>query len=216
MLVCVGIPTIDGKVCAQTVDSLLAEQVLAQRQGVHLLVQWEIGCSLIGPARNKLARQFLDIPQAACLVFVDADISWKGGDLVRLAQRAEPVVGGTYRAKQEDERFHVRGTPEPVGDLYKVEGLPGGFLKIDRSAFEAIKPELYKESSGRVVADYFPTGMHGGRLWGEDYGFCRLWRETGGDVWLDPSIRLRHHDGTRAFDGDPKAWLERICDGIGK
>ena len=62
MLVCVGIPTIDGKPHAQTVDSLLAEQLLGYGRGVHFLVLWEVGCSLIGVARNKIARSFLDTP----------------------------------------------------------------------------------------------------------------------------------------------------------
>lgn len=207
MLVCVGIPSIDGKVCAQTVDSLLAEQLLASQQGVHILVQWQIGCSLIGLARNRLARAFLDIPQAKCLVMVDADISWKAGELARLAQMPQQVIGATYRAKRDKEQWHVFGEAVPVGDLYRVDGLPGGFLKIDRSAFEAITPQRYADEAGKVWADYFPTGFHDGRFYGEDYGFCRLWREMGGDVWLDPSIRLRHHDGQRAFTGDPGEWL---------
>src|SRR5690606_37887614 len=79
MLVCVGIPTIDGKLHANLVDSLLAETLLGHTQGVHFLVRSEMGCSLIGAARNKLAKWFLDTTQADCLVFVDSDISWPGG-----------------------------------------------------------------------------------------------------------------------------------------
>lgn len=207
MIVCVGIPVHDGKPYAQTVDSLLAEQFLGLQQGVYLLVQWEIGCPLIGVARNKLARKFLDIPQADSMVFVDADISWAAGDLIKLAQRPQDVVGATYRAKREDDYFHVRGDPECRGDLYSVEGLPGGFLKISRAAFEAMDALTYADENGREMRDYFPTGFHEGRLFGEDYGFCRLWRETGGEVFLDPSIQLRHHDGLRAYTGDPAEWL---------
>ena len=208
MLVCVGIPTIDGKPHAQTVDSLLAEQLLGYGQGVHFLVLWEVGCSLIGVARNKIARSFLDIPEADCLVFVDSDISWTGGDLAKLAQRPEDVVGATYRAKRDDEWWHVRGQPERRGDLYKVDGLPGGFIKMTRKAFEACNAQPYRDDSERDMRDWFPTGMHNGQIFGEDYGFCRLWAEAGGEVFLDPSIKLRHHDGLRFFTGDPQAWLE--------
>lgn len=209
MLVCVGIPTIDGKPCAQTVDSLLAEQFLGIQQGVHLMVLWEIGCSMIGVARNKIARRFLDT-EADCLVFVDSDISWTGGDLAKLAKRPEPVVGGTYRAKRDDDYYHVRGTPEKHGDLWKVDGLPGGFLKIAREAFEAIPAAEYEDLDGTKTKDFFPTGMHNGAIWGEDYGFCRLWREAGGSVWLDASLKLRHHDGLKAYVGDPEKWVESI------
>lgn len=207
MLVCVGIPSIDGKVCAQTVDSLLSEQVLAQ--GVHFLVLWEIGCSLIGHARNRLARRFLEeVPQAGTIIFVDSDISWKAGELARLVQRPEEVVGGTYRGKFEGSGFHLMGKPEKSGDLYTVAGLPGGFIKINRSVFGKIKAKRYKDTNGNETADYFPTGFHRGLLYGEDYGFCRLWRQSGGTVWLDPSFTLRHHDGGAVYSGDVSAWIE--------
>ena len=210
MLVCIGIPSIDGKPCANTVDSLLAEQLLGFGRGVHFLVLWEIGCSLIGVARNKLARKFLDIPEADCIVFVDSDISWKGGELARLARRPEEVVGATYRAKRDDDYFHVRGKPKRQGDLYRVDGLPGGFIKISRSAFERTQAKAYTDESGRKMRDYFPTGFHRGRLYGEDYGFCRLYTQAGGAVWLDASVQLRHHDGGRFYSGDPEAFLRTL------
>lgn len=208
MLVCVGIASHDGKVCAQTVDSLLAEQFVASRQGVHLLVQWELGCALIGVARNRLAKSFLSIASADCMVMVDADISWPAGTLLRLASRPQDVVGGTYRAKRAAEYWHVDGEPEPVDDLYRVDGLPGGFLKISRRAFQSIEANAYLDSAGVEWRDYFPTGFHNGRLYGEDFGFCRLWRESGGEVFLDPSIKLRHHGGSQVYAGDPHEWLE--------
>jgi hypothetical protein len=208
VLIYVGVPVLDGRPYAPMVDSLLAEQLLGHDKGVHLIVDWEIGCSLIGVARNRIAKRFLALQQAACLVFVDADISWTGGRLAALAQRPEPVIGGTYRAKREEVRFHVYGAAQPRDDLYLVDGLPGGFLKIDRSVFGAVKADAYLEDDGSETKDYFPSGFHDGRFYGEDYGFCRLWREAGGDVWLDPSIRLRHHDGLMAYAGDPRVWLE--------
>lgn len=210
MIVCVGIPAYDGKVCAQTVDSLLAEQFIGSRQGVHILPIWEMGCALIGVARNRLAQAFLSIPEAECMVMVDADIAWKGGALVSLAKRSQDVVGATYRAKRDKVQWHVDGKPEAVGDLYRVDALPGGFLKVSRSAFERIRANRYRDNAGTEWRDFFPTGFHEGRFYGEDYGFCRLWRESGGEVFLDPSIILRHIDGQRVYSGDPKAWLEKL------
>jgi len=190
------------------VDSLLAEQFVALQQGIHILPIWEIGCALIGIARNKLAQNFLNIPRAESIVFVDADISWKAGDLIKLALRPEDVVGATYRAKRQDEYFHVFGEPEPVGELYKVDGLPGGFLKVSREALESLPANRYADAADVEWRDFFPTGVFDGRLYGEDYGFCRLWRETGGSVFLDPSIVLKHHDGLSVYTGDPAKWLK--------
>jgi hypothetical protein len=207
MLICVCIPTIDGKPCVNTVDSLLAEQLLGFKEGVYLYVMWEVGCSLIGVARNKLAKRFMETPEADCMIFVDSDISWTAGELAKLARRPADVIGATYRAKRDDDYFHIRGTPKQNGDLFEVDGLPGGFLKISRRALETIKAEPYLDENEREMKDFFPTGMHKGQIFGEDYGFCRLWTESGGKVFLDPSIKLRHHDGLRFFTGDPRAWI---------
>jgi len=210
MLVAVGIPCIDGKPHSNLVDSLLAESIIGYGQGVYFLTMWELGCSLVGVARNKLAKRFLD-SNADCLVMVDADMSWTGGELARLAKRSEDVVGGTYRAKTDDVKFHIRGIPEPKGDLLKVEGLPGGFMKISRHALETMQAEPYTDNgTGVEMRDWFPVGMHKGEMWGEDYAFCRQWRDSGGEVFLDPSIKLRHHDGLRSYSGDVLEWLEGL------
>lgn len=207
MLICVCIPTIDGKPCVNTVDSLLAEQILGFKQGVYFYVMWEVGCSLIGIARNKLAKRFLDTKEADCMVFVDSDISWSAGELTRLAKQPHDVIGATYRAKRDDDYYHVRGALRQSGSLYKVDGLPGGFIKISRKALETMTAETYLDDTNTEMKDYFPTGMHKGQIFGEDYGFCRLWTESGGEVFLDPSIKLRHHDGLRYFTGDPRTWI---------
>ena len=210
MLIAIGIPVIDGKPCAQTVDSLLAEQLLGYGQGVHLLPMWEIGCSLVGVARNKIVKRFLDEALADVLVFVDSDISWKGGDLARLAQRPEDVIGGTYRTKQDDVRFLMLGQPAPHGDVLRVEGIPGGFMKLSRHALETVDAEPYVDDQGVDMKNWFPTEIIGGRYYGEDYGFCRRWTDSGGEVFLDPSIALKHHDGRRTYEGDLKAFLETL------
>lgn len=214
MLVCVGIPTIDGKLHANLVDSLAADTLLGHMQGVHFLVKSEMGCSLIGAARNKLVKWFLETSQADCLIFIDSDISWKGGTLTALARRPQDVVGGTYRAKSDDVKFHIRGVPEQVDDLMRVEGLPGGFIKINRSVFERMDNAVpYTTDQGEEMRNWFPTEVVDGSLWGEDYGFCRLWREKGGEVMLDPAIQLRHHDGFRAYTGDPLEWIKEQVNG---
>lgn len=207
-LIYVGIPSIDGKPCVATVKSLLSEQLLAQREGVYLLVEFLCGCSLIGHARNMVASRFLGVPECQQMVFVDADIGWKAGDLVKLAKMPQPVIGATYRTKEPTERFHYHKPLEKVGSLYRVGGVPTGFLKIDRSVFEDLRnnTQAYEGPDG-VLHNYFPTGFHDGVMYGEDFGFCRLWREHGGEVWLDPSINLRHYDGFQQFSGDAEEWL---------
>lgn len=209
MIVTVGIPAYDGKVHAATVDALLAEQFIGIKEGVHLMLDWELGCGLVHVARNRIANRFLVNRHSDTLVFVDGDMSWKGGDLIRLARRRQDVIGGTYRTKTDTEiRFHIRGPVEKQGKLLSVRGLPTGFLKISKRALRKMKAKPYQHSDAEVHYDFFPTGVFNRQMWGEDYGFCRLWLKTGGKLWLDPHLKLRHHEGGNVFEGDPLEWLK--------
>lgn len=212
MLVVVGIPCFDGKPLQQTVDSLLAEQFVCSRQGVHLLVMWESGIPYVCVARNHLADRFLKTREADCMVQIDADMSWEPGELLRLIRQPHDVIGGTYRPKIPEVKFHVdanENRPVKVGDLWKVDGLPGGFLKTTRAAFERIKTRQYLRENGEPISDYFPTGWLGDRYFQEDYGFGWLYRMNGGTVWLDPTLKLRHHSGlSGTFVGDAAEWMD--------
>ena len=42
------------------------------------------------------------------------------------------------------------------------------------------------------------------RYLSEDYTFCRMWQKIGGDIWLDPDIKL-NHVGQYVFSGNTKA-----------
>ena len=87
--------------------------------------------------------------------------------------------------------------------LGELQGVGLGFVLVKREVFErliAAYPERWIEDE--QLYDLFPTGAVGGRYEGEDIGFCRLWRDCGGDVWVDPSVRLQHV-GSTIFDGDP-------------
>ena len=34
------------------------------------------------------------------------------------------------------------------------------------------------------------SGAHNGAWWGEDYAFCRRWREKGGQIWCLPDLGI--------------------------
>jgi hypothetical protein len=46
----------------------------------------------------------------------------------------------------------------------------------------------------------FDTSLVNGGFCGEDYTFCDRWRATGGKIWVDPDIVLRHV-GTTTYTG---------------
>jgi hypothetical protein len=211
----VAIPAYDGKVGIETVRSLLDEQGAAALLGVEIQVGLLPGCSLITMGRNQLVADFL-ATDCDRLVFIDADVSWTPGDLIRLAAHPVDVVGGAYRYKKAEEDYPIRWLDKPAlwadpeTGLLEVDSVPGGFLAISRQTFEKLReahPERAYMHEGRQFHGYFHAPVEAGRIWGEDTAFCNDWRKTGGQVWLDIEPLLTHTGGHNNFTGSVRDWL---------
>ena len=216
MKVFVAIPAYDGKVGVETVRALLNEQGAAVLLGVELQVALLPGCSLITMARNQMVADFR-ASDCDRMVFVDSDVSWEPGALIKLAQHPVDIVGGAYRYKKTQEDYPVRWLPkaelwaDPDTGLLEVESVPGGFLAISRAALdklEAAHPDRAYSHEGQQFHGFFHAPVGNGRIWGEDTAFCNDWREIGGQVWLDPNLTLTHVGGNPAFPGNIGAWLK--------
>lgn len=209
----VGIPTIDGKVCAETAQALLAEQVVLALKGHRLTTGFTVGCSLITHARNDVCANFL-ASGADILVFIDADIGWEPGAVLKLVETGEDVVGGAYPYKKAEEGYPVAwlgNTAEPgPNGLIAVGALPGGFLAVTRAALERIaeaEPARVYTWGGKQLYAYFEAPFIDGRLYGEDVYFCASWRHVGGKVWLRPDLVLTHVGGVNSYTGCVGDWL---------
>ena len=211
----VGIPARDGRICAATAISLLQEQALALEAGVGLQFGIVPGCSVLHIARDQVVRDFLK-SDGDKLVFVDDDVSWEAGSLLKLASHRVELAGGAYRFKRAVEDYPVQWLPkpelwaDPETGLLEVLTLPGGFLCIARSVFERMRaahPERSYSHMGERLHGFFhaPIGAS------EDTQFCLEWREIGGKVWLDPELRLDHHGGVATFEGHIGNWLRGRC-----
>jgi len=211
----VAIPAYDGKVGIETVRSLLNEQRAAALLDIELQVGLLPGCSLITMGRNQLVADFL-ASDCDRLVFVDADVSWNPGELLKLASHPVDVVGGAYRYKKPAEDYPIRWLErdelwaDPETGLLEVDSVPGGFLAISRKAFEVLReahPGRAYEHEGRAFHGYFHAPVEAGRIWGEDTAFCNDWRKAGGQVWLDPELHLTRTGGLQQFAGCVGDWL---------
>ena len=101
----------------------------------------------------------------------------------------------------------------PVGEPVEIFNGGTGFMLIKRSVFDKLG-ELVPSYSNDVVdlggkmqhsepiKEFFTTSIEPGtnRLLSEDYHFCRIWRESGGQVHAAPWCQLSHI-GTYAFEG---------------
>lgn len=267
--VIIGTPAYMGTVHCGYMACLNETKALLASRGIpvgHIETTTE---SLIQRARDRIAAQFLSLPNASHLIFIDADIEWKPEDILRLLTHDVDVICGIYPKKcdkpiedwslveldrqiawlqahrravlGEGERpakdaaparpaewpFHyladengISPRDDRTGKI-EIASAPTGFLCLKRQAFYrmaahgVVKKIRSMQGIGDDVLpwlyDWFPVEVddQDGILWSEDYNFCRLYRQTGGRIWLDPAIRLRHI-GHKAYDGDPATIFEEI------
>jgi hypothetical protein len=216
MKILVAIPVYDGKLPVETVRCLHNEQTAALLGGDHLQITFLPACSHPAMGRNQLAQEFMD-SDCDRLVFLDSDVTFEPGLLLKIAHSPVDFVGGAYRYKMEFENYPIGWLDKPElraneHGLLEVASLPGGFLSLSRRVFETLKaahPDRGYEHFGKRAHCYFQMKFQDGLLYGEDSGFCKEWRDMGGEVFLDPELALTHWDFNRPYPGHIGNWLKR-------
>jgi hypothetical protein len=91
--------------------------------------------------------------------------------------------------------------------LYKVDRVGTAVFMLSRKAVEALvdyaqenkdiyypNPHTRGDSQPNIkMYDIFQTGVFDGEYLSEDYYVCRILRELGFDVFVDPNIKVRHN-----------------------
>ena len=209
----VGVPAYDRCVSVETARSLLNEQGAASLCGVEFMVSFAPGSSLVTHARDHIARDFL-ASGADRLIYLDSDVAFDVGTMLRLARHEADFVGGCYRYKDDAEGYPILflDRPElwadPATGLIEVAALPGGFLSLSRAAIERMVAALPGQTY-QFHGESFPALFHCPRGGGEDGAFCNDWRALGGSIWLDPTLTLTHVDAAgRKYTGCIGDWLK--------
>lgn len=200
------------------IESLEASIPLIHANGWEELTVQEINNPYISGARAKMLRKALD-HRADVIVFLDYDLEWEPECLLRLIETDGDVVAGTYRCKVPEEQYmgalftDATGRPIARADgCLKASVAPAGFLKVTKEAvhcFMDAYPELCYGPKYRQSVDLFNHGAHEGLWWGEDYAFCRRWREKCGDVWILPDLTITHWLGDIPHKGNFYQFLLR-------
>ncbi len=206
--VMLGTPALDGSVRVQYLCSLLDTKPLLTSAGWHLRTQYVVQNSLVMDARNHIVGSFLE-SDANDLIMIDSDIGWLPADFLRLLKHDVPIVSGVYQRKSEEKLdFTVKFPREgAVRDrqtgLLKAERVGAGFLRLRRDALELMTKSYgelkYQDTSGKIRHCLFDTSLRDNSMVGEDFTFCDRWRAIGGEIWVDPDIRLSHI-GSKTFD----------------
>jgi hypothetical protein len=199
-----------------TLVSIIAAQEVAWSMGIRIESNPLGGDADIAHARNVLLGDFL---RGDCtdLFFLDADISFSADDFARLLAHNVPFVCGCYRLRTDTVEHYPVFWPEqkrmwkdPATGLPLVEAemVAGGFWLIKREAIEQMAAATPDEAWVRDP-DYpfiFDWQWEDGKRRSEDFTFCRKWRKLGGEIWVDPAIKL-DHTGMKVFEGNLLASL---------
>lgn len=192
---------------------------LLERLGIKWDYWQRAGDFDVDNAINCTLTKFLKDPEATDFLMIDSDEHWKPEDVVRLLTHPEEIVAAPYRMKHMWGHYtvvpkEVDGVPVgkvlPDGTcLIEAERLPAGFLRLKKTAvqrFHDAYPELrYREPEGEVTAFFDRYRVNGSRH-SEDFGFSRRWREIGGQLWIDPVIKVDHY-GLTEYPGDYHQYL---------
>lgn len=171
--------------------------------------------SLVPRVRNNMAATFLGTDYRK-LLWIDADIRFQPEDVAKLWNLDAEVCCAAYPMKRPDAPLSAWVGGRLVKDMdnlpvpVPVDYAGTGFMMIDRSVFERMRadtPEIeHREGNPgtpgtRKCWAFFDCGVVDGVYLSEDYWFCRKWREMGGEILLDPTIRLGHV-GAFVYEGN--------------
>lgn len=206
----IAVPCYTGEIRADTARSLLLGTAALSRAGIAWSFDFEPGCCYLDHTRNILATRFYIDPLPSDLLLVDADVVFLPDAMVELAKSDRPFVAGIYPKKSDDPQWPVAFEQDElrsdeVGYL-EASMVPTGFLRINRSVFDAVEPQNYETDDGQKWLGWFHSGVRDGRYVGEDAGFCIKWRQLGGKLYIVPDMTLAHV-GTRVYQGNFAKWM---------
>lgn len=219
MKIFIAIPAYRGIVCPPFVDALEATGEYFTEKGLDYQINVLPGCCYIQVARNILAQDFIE-SDCDKMLFLDDDISWNPEDAYKLVMKDKDVVAGVYPLKSDVEEYPAYFPTDSnrrakiEDDLMEAVRIPGGFLAIKKEVFlklqEAYPSHKYteiqrgiKEPKPRDFCDFFPQGVNANKQWeGEDYGFCRLWVDIGGKIYVMPDVDFTHHASDKSWSGN--------------
>lgn len=212
----IAIPAYTGTIHLGTMRSVLTDFLALQARGDTVEIYDEVGNAMIADCRATIVAKFLE-SAATDLVFVDADVTFEKGALVRLVDHPVEFVAGIYPYRRDPIDYPISWIQErdeliATNGLLEVEGVPAGFMRCSRAMLEKMVDHypdtvfLNAHTESKTAHALFDTYRIGKMKFGEDYAFCRRWKDIGGKVWIDPEINMGHV-GFKTFTGNIGEWL---------
>lgn len=195
----VAVPCYGGNMHSYTASSLFSLGSLLQKNNIpHGIIT--PGGDPISAVRNHIAFTFLDFGYTH-LMYIDSDIQFDPNSVLTLLNMNVEVAAAAYRLKKW-EKVELCFSPceETTDDIItEVDFIGCGFQLVKRSVFEKLNETAADiRGWGRIKCkDYYSNYIDTteNMITTEDVAFCRRWRQIGGKVWMNRSIKLGHYGG---------------------
>lgn len=217
----IGTPMYGGMCFAKYTQSMLSLNEYFCKHKKHTLTTiYLFNQSLITLARNTIVHKFLNHTNSSHLLFIDADMSFRTEDVIRMLQYDKDVILGSYPLKdinfknvlnKKNNLIDYSGVfnVTPVNkiskkDPFEVQWGGCGFMLISRKTFKKMIPKThYFIYNKEKVYKFFSSGKaeEDDKFLPEDFNFCYNFRKLGGKVFLDPLCQLTHF-GNYEFSGN--------------
>lgn len=157
-------------------------------------------------AVNNTLTEIMERDDFTDVLLIDSDESWEAEGVVRLLLHPDEIVGASYRMKNSWHRYvgdpkidengwHVGRVLADGTALLAADRVAGGFMRIKVSALRkwaAAYPELVSHEPDGDKVQFFSRGLIDGEQHCQDMMFCRRWLDIGGELWIDPNLKIGH------------------------
>lgn len=215
----IAIPAYTGQVHLGTMRSIIADLLAFADRGDKVTIFDESGNAMIADCRGLIVAKFL-ASDGTDLIFVDSDVCWEAGALLKLVDYPVDFAAAIYPQRRDPIDYCVQWLPDrpelradPATGLLEVGGVPAGCMKLSRAMLEQMTAHysdtvfFCEQAPNKEAWGLFDPWRIGKIKFGEDYSFCRRWREIGGKVWVAPDLILGHV-GFKTFMGSLGAHLK--------
>lgn len=190
----IATPAYRGEVVMQYAHALIRDTVMAIGSGHFVEAPFFINDTYVHFARNQAVKQFPEASDHDNLIFIDADMGWEPGALIKLIEAPGDIAAGLYPVKNDETYFPFNHDPAlvPLAAVAPIHAGPTGFMKITRACAE----RMWEFFEGE------PFAFEGGC--GEDIAFCNRARDLGFSIYGLFDIEFQHVG--------PKVWTGRAID----
>lgn len=180
----IGVPSPGFWEAPMAVDAISAS-VWAALHGIYIEPRGAEG-AYTETNRNNIVRAMLNYAHPIdAIMWLDADMRFPPDTIARLWSHNLPIVGGTYRERQEPYRYLGKlsndSDAESGDGLCAAERLPGGMILVRSEVYRLLPPPWYEKREDGVRDDYY---------------FSENARAAGFEIWCDmPLTRKVRHRG---------------------